>query len=76
MRSLSPTLVALQAGARSVVRVRVELVDLEGGSHRLQGQAYMVSDVGDSFFEEEHRLANLRSGPYQDLLNKVARRLK
>jgi hypothetical protein len=36
----------------------------------------MVSGAGDSFFEEEHRLANLRSGPYQDLLDEVDKRLK
>ena len=69
-------LIALQAGARTIVRVRTELVDLGGGSHRLQCQAFMVSGAGDSFFEEEHRLANVRRQPYQNLLNKVARRLK
>ena len=69
-------LIALQAGARTIVRVRAELVDLGGGSHRLQCQAFMVSGAGDSFFEEEHRLANVRRRPYQNLLNKVARRLK
>ena len=69
-------LVATQAGARTIVRVRADLVDLGGGAQRLQCQAYMVSGAGDSFFEEEHRLANIRSGPYQDLLNEIAKRLK
>jgi len=69
-------LVAAQAGARTIVRVRAELVDLGGGAQRLQCQAFMVSGAGDSFFEEEHRLANFRSGPYQKLLKKVAKRLK
>ena len=36
----------------------------------------MVSNAGDSFFEDEHRLANFRSRPYQDLLDEVAKRLK
>ena len=69
-------LVATQAGARTLVRVRADVVDVGGGSHRLQCQAYMVSGAGDVFFEEEHRLANFRRGPYQKLLNEVARRLK
>jgi hypothetical protein len=64
------------AGARTLVRVRAEVVALEPGSHRLQCQAYMVSGAGDSFFEDEHRLANLRSGPYRRLLEEVAKRLK
>ncbi len=69
-------LAATQAGAATIVRVRVQLVDLGNGSQRLQCQAYMVSNAGDSFFEEEHRLTNFRGGPYQLLLNEVARRLK
>ena len=69
-------LVAAQAGARTLVRVRAKVEDLGSGSHRLQCQAYMVSGAGDSFFEEEHRLANFRSGPYQKLLDEVAKRLK
>jgi hypothetical protein len=69
-------LVAAQAGARTLNRVRVQIVSLSDGSHRLQCQAYMVSDAGDSFFENEARLANARRGPYQSLLNKVAKELK
>ena len=63
-------------GALTLVRVRAQLVDLGAGSHRLQCQASMVRDAGDSFFEDESRLINLRSGPYQRLLNKVAKSLK
>lgn len=69
-------LVAAQAGAQTLVRVRARVEDLGNGSHRLQCQTYMVSGAGDSFFEEEHRLANFRSGPYQKLLEEVAKRLK
>jgi hypothetical protein len=69
-------LIATQSGARSIVRVKSEVVDLGGGSHRLQCQAYVVSGAGDSFFEEEHRVANIRSKPYQNLLDEVAKRLK
>ncbi len=63
-------------GAVTMVRVKAELVDLGNGSQRLQCQASMVRNAGDSFFEDESRLTNLRSGPYQSLLNKVAKRLK
>jgi len=68
-------LIAAQNGARTIERVRTELVDLGGGSYRLQCQAFMVSGAGDSFFENEVRKTNLRSGPYQSLLNKVAKKL-
>jgi hypothetical protein len=69
-------LLAAQGGASTLVRVRARVVDLGGGKRRLQCQAYMVSGAGDSFFEEEHRLANLRSRPYQNILNEIAKRLK
>jgi len=63
-------------GATTVVRVRAQLVDLGAGSSRLQCQAYMVRNANDSFFQDESRLINARSVPYQSLLNKVAKRLK
>jgi hypothetical protein len=69
-------LVATQAGARTMERVRTELVDLGGGSYRLQCEAFMVSGAGDAFFENEVRKTNLRSGPYRSLLKKVAKELK
>lgn len=63
-------------GAGTAVRVKVDIVSLGADSHRLQCQAYVVRNAGDGFFEEEQRLANIRSGPYQSLLNKVAKQLK
>ncbi len=63
-------------GAKTLVRVKAEIVGIGGGSHRLQCQAYMVRDAGDSFFEEEQKLTSLRSRPYQSLLNKVAKKFK
>jgi hypothetical protein len=63
-------------GARTMIRVRAEVVDLGAGSFRLQCQAYMVRNAGDSFFEDEHALTNVRRMPYQVLLNKVAQQLK
>ena len=69
-------LVGAHYGAVTIVRVRAELVELKPGFVRLQCQAYMVSGAGDAFMENEARLANYRSGPYQDLLDEVAKRLK
>lgn len=69
-------LVATHEGARALTRVKVDLVSLSADSYRLQCQAYAVSGAGDSFFEDESRLSNLRSGPYRSLLNKVKERLK
>ena len=63
-------------GGTTLTRVRLQLVDLGGGEYRLQGQAYVVRNAGDSFFEEEQRLANMRRGPYQRLLNDVEDQLK
>jgi hypothetical protein len=69
-------IVGTHYGAQTIVRVKTDLLDLGGGSQRLQCQAYMVRNAGDSFFEEEQRLANVRRGPYQTLLDEVAKRLK
>lgn len=63
-------------GAQTLVRVKVTLVDLGASAYRLQCQAYIVKDAGDSFFAEEQKLANVRSRPYQNLLDEVASRLK
>lgn len=68
--------IAAQGGASTIVRVRAEVVDLGGGTRRLQCHAFMVKSAGDSFFEEEHKVANIRSRPYQNLLDEVAKRLK
>ncbi len=69
-------LMATQAGARTINRVRAEIVPLSGGVYRLQCEAFMVSGGSDPFFQDEVRLTNLRSAPYQSLLNKVAAQLK
>lgn len=69
-------LVGSHYGAQTLVRVKVSLVDVGAGAHRLQGQAYIVKDAGDKFFAEEQKLANVRSRPYQNLLDEVASRLK
>jgi hypothetical protein len=63
-------------GSTTAVRVRASVADIGGSSHRLQCKAWMVRDANDSFFEEEQPLLNVRSRPYQNLLNKVAKQLK
>jgi hypothetical protein len=57
-------------------RVRAEIVSLPDGTQRLQCKAFIVEDAGDTRFESEKRLANIRSGPYQRLLDEVASKLK
>ena len=70
-------LVGTHYGAQTINRVRVEIVPLSGGTHRLQCKAFVVTGAGgDAFFLEEVPLANLRSRPYQSLLNKVAQQIK
>lgn len=66
-------LVAAHEGAQTVNRVRVEIISLDGGQFRLQCKAYMVT--GGSL-QDEVPLAHIRSGPYQSLLDKVAKELK
>jgi hypothetical protein len=63
-------------GAVTVVRVKAAIVDLGAGTYRLQCNAFMVRNANDSFFEDESPLLNVRSRPYQNLLDKVAMRLK
>ncbi len=63
-------------GAKTVVRVKMDLVTLGPDSHRLQCQAFIVKNPGDAVFEQEQRVANVRSGHYQSLLNKVAKQLE
>ncbi len=63
-------------GSTTAVRIRAQLVDLGTGTYRLQCKAFMVRKAEDSFFEDESPLLNIRSRPYQNLLDKVAKRLK
>jgi len=62
-------------GGSVYVRVRGAIVPLSDGVYRLQCTAYMVQDYG-TMMEDEQRLANFRSHPWQRLLDKVKDRLK
>ena len=53
-----------------IERVYAQVVDLGGEVNRLQCTAYVVRNSG-SGLEDEVRLPKLRSGYYQDLLDKV-----
>jgi hypothetical protein len=63
-------------GAQSIQRVKVDFIFQSATSFRVQCKAFMVSGGSDPFFQDEVPLANLRSGPYQSLLNKVKKQLK
>lgn len=58
------------------IRVLASIVQISATSHRLQCQAYVVKSPGDPVFEEVIKLQNIRSHPYQELLDKVAAKLK
>lgn len=62
-------------GAGVYIRVKASIVYVSETTRRLQCHAYTVRNKGDSFFEEEFKVAKIRSGPYQKLLDKVAKRL-
>lgn len=63
-------------GEQSINRVRVELLDMENDTIRVQCKAYKVSGGSDPFFQEEIPISNMGAGPYRSLLNKVAEQLK
>lgn len=63
--------IATYDGAQSLNRVRVQIVPLPDGTHRLQCRAYAVKTGAD-----EVPLTNLRSKPYRALLEKVQQQLK
>ena len=51
---------ATQSGARTINRVRVEVIPLDDGSHRLECKAYMVTGGSDAFFQDEVPFAKAR----------------
>jgi hypothetical protein len=67
---------ATQSGARTIHRVRVDVIPLDDGGHRLQCKAYMLTGGSDPFFQDEVPLANIRKKPYQSLLKKIQKQLK
>ena len=69
-------LIGAAYGAQTINRVKVEIVELSEGVHSLECEAFVVTGGSDPFFQNEARLTNARSGPYQSLLKKVAKRLE
>src|SRR5262245_19837276 len=58
------------------IRVLATIVQLSESSYRFQCQAYIVKSPGDPVFEEVIKLQNIRSRPYQNLCDKIAKKLK
>jgi hypothetical protein len=58
------------------VRVKASIQPISADTFRLQCNAFVVRSKGDAVFEEEVRLKNNRSKPYQALLDKVLGQLK
>jgi hypothetical protein len=50
--------------------------DTESDTYVVTCDAFRVLHRGDPHFEEEHRLTSMKSGPYQDLLDKAKARLE
>ncbi len=63
-------------GAQTINRVRAETVRLVDGSYSLQCKAFMLTGGSDPFFQDEVPLLNIRSAPYQMILNKVQKELE
>jgi hypothetical protein len=57
-------------------RVKAQIVPLAGGRYRLECKAFIVRRADSEFYTEEVPLTNIRSRPYQKLLNQVASQLK
>lgn len=58
------------------LRVLGQIVQIAESTYRFQCQAYVVKSPGDPTFEEVIKLQNVRSRPYQDLCDKIAKKLK
>jgi len=56
------------------IRVKASLVPIDDRSFRLQCDAFRVHDKGASV-EDEAKIKGVQSGPYQKLLDEIARRL-
>ena len=56
------------------VRVKASIVPVAEAVFRLQCEAFLVRDAGSPIIEEEIKISHLRSGPYQKILDEVARR--
>ena len=66
----------LASGQGVTMRVKVQLSEPLEGGHLLQADAYAVQNSDDPFFQTESRNILLNRLPYQNLLDKVAGRLK
>jgi len=58
------------------IRVLGSIVQVSELTYRFQCQAYIVKSPGDATFEEVIKLQNIRSRPYQELCDKIAKKLK
>lgn len=56
-------------------RVKVNVAARVDNSFTLSCQAFVVRNAGDSFSAEEIKVSSWKSGPYQKLLDEVAKRL-
>ena len=62
-------------GADVWARVKVNIRSYDTHSHLVECEVFMVRGHGDAFFEEEVRVLGLKRRPFQELMDKVKRRL-
>jgi hypothetical protein len=58
------------------LRAKVSMVPLSNDTFRLQCQAYKIRNKGDPLTEDQVRIGNSHSKPYQALLDEVLAQLK
>lgn len=68
-------IVGAHYGEAILNRVKTKLYDRGHGNYRLSCQAYVVPNSGSFTGGHEIKLNGMRSGPYQDMLDDIARRL-
>lgn len=57
------------------IRIKLKVLPMAEDVYELQCMAFYVRDKGRAAFEEEIKVSNMRSRPYQKLLDEVAQRL-
>ena len=70
------SMMSVNDGPSVVVRIKASIVHLGTDSERLQCEAFIITDAGNSFYEDEARISKRKRKPYQELLDQVALKLK
>ena len=69
-------IVATRYGETTLMRVKTKLFDRGQGRYRLSCKAFIVTNAGAFDGGHEIALSGMRAGEFQDLLDKIAEKLK